>query len=169
MDIYICRHTDPEEEEEEEEEQAPALIAACFRHLRVFHNLRRLTLMTDSCIVLDDEILEELAMSWPRLEHLQLSSSAEYPWMTSTATTLEGLAHLARYCPSLSFLAIDVDTSHADVSPHSKPGGGYCNRALWAIEFGQSRAEGNPAKIAAFLFAIFPNLRWIAHTRAGET
>lgn len=139
-----------------------AITAASFRRLCDFHHLRSFTLETDICIVLDDDAVQEMAMSWPYLQVLWLFASPKYPWMTPTATTLVGLAHLARHCPSLATLTIDVNTSNAVVSPDVRPGGGYCNPVLQSICCFRSPVLGDPAQIGAFLYAIFPNLKSIA-------
>ncbi|KAH9834058.1 uncharacterized protein C8Q71DRAFT_770787 [Rhodofomes roseus] len=139
-----------------------AITIADIKPLCKFHHLRSFTIITEMCIVLDDRAVEELATSWPQLEDLHLSSLAPYPWPTPTATTLAGVAHFARYCPLLTTLEIDVNTaSGTDVSTHAKPGDGYCNRSLLNIRFGQSPALGDPAQIAAFVFAIFPTLEHV--------
>ncbi|KAH9919420.1 uncharacterized protein B0H18DRAFT_1122536 [Fomitopsis serialis] len=121
-----------------EEEGAQAVTMESLRRLCDFRRLRSFSLLTEMCIVLDDDAVRELAVSWPRMEYLEFYSTAMHPWGQPTATTLQGLAHFARYCPLLGSLTIDVDTSDADVSLHERPGGGYCNRALRTIDFGQS-------------------------------
>ncbi|KAH9919410.1 uncharacterized protein B0H18DRAFT_636572 [Fomitopsis serialis] len=128
------------------------ITAASFRRLYDFRHLRKFGLNTKMRIILDDDAVEEMAKSWPRLEYLHFRSPP-------TSATLEGLAHLARYCPSLSSLCIDVQTRGTVVSADVIPGGGFCNRALEEIEFCMSFPYGNEAKIAAFLNAIFPNIR----------
>ncbi|KAH9834024.1 uncharacterized protein C8Q71DRAFT_909059 [Rhodofomes roseus] len=160
-----------EESDPREEGQQPITVAS-FRRFCDFHNLQRVEFLTEMCITLDDDTLKEMAMAWPQLQQLELKSIAEYPWRTPTATTLEGVAHVARYCPLLSKFTIDVNTTSTDISSHARPGGGHCNRTLQKIAFGQSSALGSPAKIAAFLFAIFPNLQRINmgdETRLGES
>ncbi|TFY61722.1 hypothetical protein EVJ58_g4333 [Rhodofomes roseus] len=146
---------------EPEEQGVQAITAGILQRLGDFHSLRNLYFSTEMCIVLDDDALKGLAMSWSRMESLELMSGVSYPWRTPTATTLQGIAYLARYCPSLSSLSIDVDTSATDVSFNTTPGGGYCNGNLRRISFGRSRAHGKPEKIAAFLLAIFPNLKMV--------
>ncbi|TFY65450.1 hypothetical protein EVJ58_g1977 [Rhodofomes roseus] len=141
---------------------AQAITAASLTPLYAFRHLRVLDIFIEACIVLDDNALKEMAMSWPQLEELSLKSMKQYPWTTPTATTLIGLAHLARYCPSLRCLAIDVDTNPATVPDSVKLGDGFCNRVLKRIEVPQYPALGDCAKIGAFLHVIFPNLRWIA-------
>ncbi|KAH9919428.1 uncharacterized protein B0H18DRAFT_1213865 [Fomitopsis serialis] len=131
------------------------ITSASFRRLCDFRNLRRFGLNTEMRIILDDDAVQEMAMSWPRLEYLHFSSLESPP----TSATLEGLAHLSRYCPSLSSLCINVQTRGTVVSADVIPGGGFCNRALEQIEFRMSFPFGNEAKIAAFLNAIFPNIR----------
>ncbi|KAH9834023.1 uncharacterized protein C8Q71DRAFT_770636 [Rhodofomes roseus] len=141
------------------------LTAASLRPLCHFHHLRTFKLVTAQVfIVLDDEAVKEMSMSWPLLECLQLMTAVEDPWATptQTATTLDGLAHLARYCPSLQELAIDVDTAGATVSARVKPGGGFCNYALRRITIPRFPMLSDCAEIGAFLHAIFPNLRQIA-------
>ncbi|KAH9922055.1 uncharacterized protein B0H18DRAFT_526381 [Fomitopsis serialis] len=121
-----------------EGEGAQVVTMESLRHLCEFRRLRSFNLLTEMCIVLDDDAVRELAMSWPRLERLEFWCTAIHPWGHPTATTLQGLAHFARYCPLLASLMIDVNTSGTDVSLHERPGGGCCNRALRSIDFGQS-------------------------------
>ncbi|KAH9919415.1 uncharacterized protein B0H18DRAFT_636709 [Fomitopsis serialis] len=143
----------------EEVPEPDTITAASLGHLFAFHRIRELELLTEMYIALDDDDLKEMAMSWPRLKSLQLQSVAEEePGMS---VTLEGLAHLARYCPAMNWLAIDVDTTGTFVSPDARPGGGYCNQVLQAVDFQRSHASDCPAEIGAFLYAIFPKLQWI--------
>ncbi|KAH9919402.1 uncharacterized protein B0H18DRAFT_636211 [Fomitopsis serialis] len=142
----------------EQVREAIRFTAATMRRLCDFHRIRLFDLHTDLLIVLDDEVIKQLAMSWPRLEFLHFLSANDHPWHTPTATTLKGLVHLARYCPSLRLLTIDLNASDSDVSLRTKPGGGIRNQTLRRVTFGHSPALGNTAKIAAFLFAIFPNI-----------
>ncbi|TFY51924.1 hypothetical protein EVJ58_g10306 [Rhodofomes roseus] len=139
------------------------ITAASLRPLYDFHRLRSLHVISgaDMYIILDDDSIEEMARSWPRIESLALWSDAATPWTTQTAMTLEGLVHLARYCPSLETLQIDVNTTGTTVSPLAKPGGGHYNRVLRELLAPRSHASGEPAYIAAFLYAIFPNLECI--------
>ncbi|KAH9919411.1 uncharacterized protein B0H18DRAFT_636579 [Fomitopsis serialis] len=142
-----------------DEDGVQTLTVASMRRLYDFRGLQDFKLAAKMCIVLDDDAVKEMAMSWPHLEHMQLTSAAH--WATPTATTLEGLAHFARYCPSLWSLIIDVQTADTVVSADVRPGGGFCNYVLEDIEFGDSTALGNCAMIGAFLNAIFPNLQQI--------
>ncbi|KAH9834022.1 uncharacterized protein C8Q71DRAFT_156871 [Rhodofomes roseus] len=145
-----------------------AITAVSLECLCDFRRLCCCVIMTwELCIILNDESVKKMAMSWPRLEDLTLRNLVTHPWAIPTATTLEGLAHLARFCPLLNELSIDIQTADTIVSANVKPGGGFCNRALLAVEFNQSPALGNCAKIAAFLHAIFPNL-WEINYIDGE-
>ncbi|TFY57612.1 hypothetical protein EVJ58_g6921 [Rhodofomes roseus] len=147
---------------------AQAITAASLTRLCVFRHLRVLEVFIEACIVLDDNAVKEMARSWTQLEELSLVSMAKYPWTNPTAMTLSGLAHLARYCPSLWRLEIDVDTDPATVPEPVKPGGGFRNRVLKRIQVPRCPALGNCAKTGAFLHAIFPNLRWITGSKGSQ-
>ncbi|KAH9834014.1 uncharacterized protein C8Q71DRAFT_859688 [Rhodofomes roseus] len=141
-----------------------AITAASLTSLCVFRHLRVLDICIEAHIVLNDNAVKEMAMSWPQLEVLSLVSMAKYPWATPSppGTTLVGLAHLARYCPSLRRLTMDVDTHRLDTVPDPvKLGDGFRNRVLERIEIPEYPALGSCAKIGAFLHAIFPKLQWI--------
>ncbi|KAH9922099.1 uncharacterized protein B0H18DRAFT_527284 [Fomitopsis serialis] len=145
------------------EEGIQVITATSLSRLCAFRRMRKIWLLTEMYIALDDYLLEEMAMAWPCLESLRFQSMAEDSWLIQNAATLEGLVPLARYCPSLKSLTIDVDPSDTFISPHAEPGGGHCNRVLRSIDFKQPFATDiyNVAEIGAFLYAIFPNLQAI--------
>ncbi|KAH9919407.1 uncharacterized protein B0H18DRAFT_1027961 [Fomitopsis serialis] len=134
------------------------ITMATLRHLCDFHNLRDFGFFVDMHIVLDDDAVKEMAMSWPRMKSLRLYSAVSCTEGTQTATTLEGLAYLARYCPSLEDFTICVDTSAIITSANVRLTGDYCNQTLTGMSFDRSPAVGNPADVADFLSATFPNL-----------
>ncbi|TFY65446.1 hypothetical protein EVJ58_g1976 [Rhodofomes roseus] len=122
-----------------------------------FHRLCSFHLSADMRIVLDDGAVRDMAVAWPRLKCLALVNN-HLSSAPPAAMTLKGLAYLARYCPLLETLAINVDTSSITAPP---PSNGHCNRVLQSINAVRSPASGDPAAIGAFLHAIFPNFKRI--------
>ncbi|KAH9919413.1 uncharacterized protein B0H18DRAFT_636599 [Fomitopsis serialis] len=145
---------------------------ACLRQLYGFRHLRSVELDMRMRIALDDDAVKEMAMSWPYLERLELSSNDKN--LAETAVTVRGLAHFARYCPSLASLTIDVNTTHSPIYTlpcmdlPAKPGDGHCNRVLKRICFPHSPVHADTAEIGAFLFVIFPNLKHINRGVSSE-
>ncbi|EPT00333.1 hypothetical protein FOMPIDRAFT_1049658 [Fomitopsis schrenkii] len=141
---------------------------ATLRHLCMFHKLKCVDIVTEMSIVLDDDALRDLVMSWPRLETMKLISNSDAgdPLRQQTRATLRGLVHIVQYCPSLGSLGIHVDTSESDilVGPATPllPDAPHCNSRIQRVSFSRSLLLGDPAMIGAFLLAIFPNLTHIA-------
>lgn len=130
--------------------------SAALRRLCCFRNLTRFELTTKLPIALDDAVLEELATSWPRMERLELASSAPDQGSAPHRATVRGLAHLARHCPLLTVLAISVDVRGADLY---LPRAEHRNACLWAVDFYRSPVAGEDAhRVGAFLYALFPKL-----------
>lgn len=115
--LEVLRTTTGTGQSDHGEDGVVAITMANLRRFCDFHSLRKLDIFTEMCIVLEDDSVKELAMSWPKLDGLLCFSTAEYPWRHPTATTLEGLAHLARYCPILRTLTIDYNAYDIDISP----------------------------------------------------
>ncbi|KAI0732567.1 hypothetical protein C8Q72DRAFT_122214 [Fomitopsis betulina] len=136
------------------------LNAAAFRCLFVFRDFHLLELEIELFIVLDDDALKDMAMSWPFLVYLQLRSIVQNDCLVvRTAVTLNGLAHFARYCPALQDLVIDVDISGPLAPfPETNSASDYQSCALRDITFLHLFMQGNHARIGAYPFAIFPNL-----------
>ncbi|TFY68882.1 hypothetical protein EVJ58_g753 [Rhodofomes roseus] len=135
--------------------------AVSLRPLNVFRRLRILEIGADLHFLLDDNTVRDMATSWPCLEYLELWVLA--PPQSLTPTTLEGLMHLAKHCPSLQTLAINVDTSRPITTPLSELDGSHCNHVLDDLSTVHSPVLGDPSEIGAVLNAIFPNL-----TRVNE-
>lgn len=138
-----------------------AISAASLRCLCIFHNLREVRVQAGLPIILDDDTMRDMATSWPHLEYLDIRTESDDDPLVPTALTLHGLAHLARYCPSLSKLSIHLNTS-IPFEPSSATTPEHRNYVLEQADFfGISRVQHNHADIATYLFTLFPNLKKI--------
>ncbi|TFY51922.1 hypothetical protein EVJ58_g10304 [Rhodofomes roseus] len=147
--------------------------AASLRSLYDFHHLVYFDFVMGIRIALTDDDIKEMAMSWPHIKHLVLCSNAskdaiQHTWTHdprawTTKPTLEGLVHLARYCPSLELLALDADTSGAEAYLEVHPGEGYHSSPLRTIHV-VSPPLSAIKDVAAFLYAVFPNVWFINGT-----
>ncbi|KAJ7099878.1 hypothetical protein C8R43DRAFT_1048440 [Mycena crocata] len=130
--------------------------------LFAFRNLRivRLTFMVG--FDLDDTAVESLARAWPRLWELQLGSNVFRS--VPPRVTMRSLRALARHCRDLTALTLAFDASVVpeDSGPPAAEQG--CLRLLDA-------GDGvlvDPAPVAAYLIAVFPQLREITSTRIQD-
>ncbi|KAH9834027.1 uncharacterized protein C8Q71DRAFT_157144 [Rhodofomes roseus] len=147
--------------------------AASLRSLYDLHHLVYFDFVMGIRIALTDDDIKEMAMSWPHIKHLVLCSNAskdaiQHTWTHdprawTTKPTLEGLVHLARYCPSLELLALDADTSGAEAYLEVHPGEGYHSSPLRTIHV-VSPPLSAIKDVAAFLYAVFPNVWFINGT-----
>lgn len=128
--------------------------STALQHLFCFRNITKIEINSLKHIELDDAVFEELAMSWPRLEHLTLHSRARFDHAVPRVT-LRGLAHVARFCPRLEWLGINARVCDKDVF---LPGEGLQHPRLSTLEFYRTPIFGDPLKIGAFLHALFPGI-----------
>lgn len=134
------------------------ILPDALRPLLVFSNLHTVVLNAHLCLNLDDVVIRDMALAWPRLTHLWLDPTGRWP--IPSRVTLNGLIPLAEKCPQLRKLGIPVN---ANISmPFSgvavRPGRGRVNYQLRAIMVGNSYISSS-YDTAAFLSDIFPNLR----------
>lgn len=122
--------------------------------LVAFTRLQYLAIEVHCPVDLDDRIMSGLAMSWPHLECLYLLCYRMEPSYVP-ALTVKSIDCVLKHCPRLDRLALfvntlDVGSSDAELSgvPNTKVTG------LWLGDY----AIGEPAKVAAFVSARFPNL-----------
>ena len=138
-----------------------AISAASLRCLCIFPNLREVRVQAGLPIILDDDTMRDMATSWPHLEDLDIRTESDDDPPVPTALTLHGLAHLARYCPSLSRLSIHLNT-FIPFEPSSATTPEHRNYVLEQADFfGISRVQHNHADIGTYLFTLFPNLKEI--------
>ena len=134
---------------------APHLDAHDFQPLMKFRNLKSLLIETECSISdLDDELLEAMGTSWPKLNHLWLTNG----WGESSASqcTLRGILYLGQHCPDLTSLRIVFQAS-AKISWNGRPSGGVVNEHLACLEVARSPIT-DPCAVASFLSDVFPRL-----------
>ncbi|KAJ7060553.1 hypothetical protein C8F01DRAFT_1143083 [Mycena amicta] len=133
-----------------------ALLPLC-----CFSNFTTLIIQPPVGFTIDDAIIWRLASGWPKLAHLHLSSDAEecFHFQVEPTTTLDALRALAKHCPMLETINMPFTTIIVP-SFAARP---ISQGSLTTINFNQSPIL-NPARVAAFLAAVFPNLRHITTT-----
>ncbi|KAJ7663123.1 hypothetical protein DFH06DRAFT_1189390 [Mycena polygramma] len=104
---------------------------------------------------LDDVAVEALAQAWPRVKNLALEVGALYRRQPSRVT-LRGLRSLARYCRDLRRLSMRFDAS--DVPAVDPPPESEIGFSMFILRVEDSVLV-QPAAVAAYLFATFPNVR----------
>jgi len=133
----------------------PLLDPADLAFLMKFPNLECISLETECSIVgFDDNLLEAMAMSWPKLHHLRLTNGLGNS--LPSRCTLHGMLLLVQHCPNLMTLRI-VFQSSAEIGWNGRPGGGIVNEHVHELEVGESPIS-DPRAVASFLSDIFPNL-----------
>ncbi|KAI0724683.1 hypothetical protein C8Q72DRAFT_889648 [Fomitopsis betulina] len=134
-----------------------AITVAALNYLSVFTNLHCITVFSEISIVADDELIKKWASTWPCLE----AGPLKIPiggW-EETQLTLHGLAYLVQHCPKLRWLGMDINTFDADTL--TPPRDKYHNPCIRGFQVCQSPLRADPAKVGAFLFALFPNLEFL--------
>jgi hypothetical protein len=135
----------------------PLLDAHSLNPLLKFSNLESLVIETEGSIAaFDDNHLEVMATSWPKLRQLWLTPSSGNT--SPSQCTLRGILALARHCPNLMSLGIVFQAS-ADISWNGRPGGGIISH-MHSLEVGRSPIS-DPHVVASFLSDIFPGLESI--------
>ncbi|OAX37412.1 hypothetical protein K503DRAFT_866904, partial [Rhizopogon vinicolor AM-OR11-026] len=133
-----------------------------FMSLHAYHNLSALTIWTDYGISISNQELCQLARAWPKLKMLNISRFASTN--QTTLPTFHGLINLIRLCPSLTYLALVIDTTKLNGIDLQCPGGGICNMNLRKLILGNSHID-SPLNVALMLSALFPNLGLIIWIR----
>ncbi|KAG2134819.1 hypothetical protein DEU56DRAFT_808797 [Suillus clintonianus] len=133
-----------------------AIGAAPFQPLYAMRNLRKLDFEVNLQVHLDEASLLQMAMAWPLLEELYFNRDE------SDDVTPHAFVLLLQHCPCLVSVGIAVDWSTIDghdISP-DVPYQGFAHEALSRAFFGAPRIY-HPARIAAFISAIAPNMKSI--------
>ncbi|KAF8555294.1 hypothetical protein OG21DRAFT_920419 [Imleria badia] len=120
-----------------------------------FSNLRRLDLDLTWDVDLTDSELLTLASGWPHMEHLLINT--DWGWNTLGGITPNGLLQLLQTCPSLSDIALAIDTRDYAEFRESPASLGLTLPPTFSINVVDSliEEESVPA-IAAFLAGIAP-------------
>ncbi|KAF7329282.1 hypothetical protein MKEN_00189100 [Mycena kentingensis (nom. inval.)] len=136
--------------------QLYALDGAALTGLSRFTRLTRLTVQAPSGIQLEDEILWELAPCWPQMQYLQLMSGS--PTQLVPRTTLAGLRALAKHCAALEFVDLPVDAREVPSYPAERIS--QLGLTMWDV---RESPISDPARVAAFLSGLFPNLKHVSN------
>jgi hypothetical protein len=104
---------------------------------------------------IDNSLMKDMALAWPRLRKISLFSFYHTSrWQSNV--NLEGLIHLAQYCPALESVSHEFDVSLPTTWDH--PGNGIRNESLTYLNVDRSRIT-DPLAVAALLSDVFPNLK----------
>ncbi|KAJ7173212.1 hypothetical protein C8R46DRAFT_991039, partial [Mycena filopes] len=134
---------------------APPLIDLdVIRPLLDLASLTALRISLPHGVTLTDAAVLELAKSWPQLEDLTLHADHK---PQRPRTTLLSLISLARHCPKLEGLDMDVDASDVPDVARDAAAGRVVQHALRHWEVGDSLIV-LPLRVAQFLSGLFPNL-----------
>ena len=144
--------------EEYAENEIGAITTASLGHLCAFPNLTHVVVFSEMCIVPNDSFMERFALACPHLVCLTFYSSCapmDSDWLDPQAT-LRSLVYLVQHCPQLDSVGMGIDTS--DVDTLSLPRKGCFNTRIQDIDVGKAPLRGDPARVGAFLFALFPKI-----------
>lgn len=130
----------------------PQILIALFP----LRNLTELSVKPSVTLTLDDNVLKDMANSWPSLRVLRLRDNAS---ITTPMLNLASVLFITTACPALEELALRIDARRcpefsdiADIVPSN----------LRKLDVCRSLAE-NDEEIAAFLTVAFPNLQSFTH------
>ncbi|KAF7356909.1 hypothetical protein MVEN_01026700 [Mycena venus] len=121
-----------------------------------FGNLVTLSLSHAVGFDLDDEVAQDMAHAWPRIEMLWLPSGPSY--RMTPRVTLKGVHAFAERCPHLRVLNMTFD---ATVVPKIGTENNVSQPSLAGLNVGYSPI-GKPRSVAEFLAATFPLFRVVA-------
>jgi hypothetical protein len=136
------------------------LPAYVLKHLFVFKQLRHLDL--GHYFDIDDNMVEQMAVSWPRMQHIVVNFPGTLE--SRPKITLRGLISLARHCHHLSHLTIALNvSSHGLASLGRDAQHLQQNFQLEVITLADSWVDNdvNPAHVSSFLKELFPKLRLV--------
>ncbi|KDQ62058.1 hypothetical protein JAAARDRAFT_29959 [Jaapia argillacea MUCL 33604] len=131
------------------------LEAASLRPLLAFGNLATVFIDPPIFIVMDNSMLQEMALAWPDLEYLSIG--VERRSLRGYEVTLQGLIPLVEHCPRLKNLGVVL---HATTKIDAvKPANGVSVSSVKHLKFGRSTITvGRAMEVAAFLSALFPKV-----------
>ncbi|KAJ7184631.1 hypothetical protein C8R46DRAFT_983752 [Mycena filopes] len=143
-----------------DEEYANFVVnSTTLRILFPFARLTNVILQTHHGFDLDDDVVSELARSWPRIEELKVSSEADRHILgTLPCVTLLGVLALGRHCPNLHKLELLFNASVVPPLAASEPEPAVQQTSLKNLHVLCSPISA-PAAVSAFLSDVFPNLR----------
>ncbi|KDQ62059.1 hypothetical protein JAAARDRAFT_189433 [Jaapia argillacea MUCL 33604] len=131
------------------------LEAASLRPLLAFRNLATVVIDPPIFIVMDNSILQEMALAWPDIENLSIGG--ERRSLRGYKVTLKGLISLIEHCPRLKKLGVVLyATTEID---GEKLANGVSAPSVKHLRFARSTIPDNRAlEVAAFLSALFPQV-----------
>ncbi|KAK6978028.1 hypothetical protein R3P38DRAFT_502271 [Favolaschia claudopus] len=153
LELHTCAADDHAEEREQ-----PELPGSVLRTLTCFHELR--TLFVPGLVVLDDNALNELTLSWPNMAYLVFEKSCGTS--ATPSLTLKSLRILARNCPQIWGTHFDIDATEVPPAHDTR----IVGNKVTSIGINSSPIS-EPAAVARYLSSLFPNLEAI-FTRADE-
>ncbi|OCH96409.1 hypothetical protein OBBRIDRAFT_883311 [Obba rivulosa] len=124
-----------------------------------FHNLVEVNITICALQALDDAALERMALSWPRLQVLNLNDG-RWDGPGSSRLTFQSVVYLAQHCPELAgfSLAIDVAATRQGLAV---PTGTFPHGKLRWMELGKLILGDNEGELFDFLLNWFPSLKQI--------
>ncbi|KAJ7495615.1 hypothetical protein FB451DRAFT_367685 [Mycena latifolia] len=126
-----------------------------------FPHLTSLRLESRNGFDLDDDTLSRMAVSWPRMESLELAVKSHTHAFIPRAT-LRSLHTFGQYCPHLRDLEIQFDASDVPSIHIHAP-----QNTLETLSINGSSISAPVAAVASFLSRVFPNLSEV-HTGYWE-
>ncbi|KAG1784567.1 uncharacterized protein HD556DRAFT_1451650 [Suillus plorans] len=131
---------------------------AVFMPLCAFRNLIGLEVEKSCSTSISDEELCQLVRAWPRLQALKISCYIAIG--TTAVPTFHGLLGLLRLCPSLTSLALVIDTTKLEGINLRSPGGENFSTRLKDLTLGNSIIS-SPLNVALILSGLFPYLEQV--------
>ncbi|KAJ7495526.1 hypothetical protein FB451DRAFT_1478426 [Mycena latifolia] len=124
-----------------------------------FANLVSVTLVHPVGFDLDDAIVLGMAHAWSRIESLALLAGSFRH--VHPRVTLEGLSAFAEHCPRLRSLSMTLDATMVPKLRGNDKKPRVTQESLTCVDVYLSLIS-KPGRVAVFLSAIFPELRWIS-------
>ncbi|KAK6988694.1 hypothetical protein R3P38DRAFT_2660601 [Favolaschia claudopus] len=123
------------------------------RPLTVYGSMRSLKLLFPILSGFDDELMEELAPSWPQLEELFIGGHCRSIELQTSRRTVNSLISLAHFCPRLDTLSLVIDASRVPLGEYI----GITHEQLrtW---YPYDSPVGSPIRTAEYLACLFPCL-----------
>ncbi|OCH91361.1 hypothetical protein OBBRIDRAFT_526513 [Obba rivulosa] len=133
-----------------------------------FHNLITVDIRVHASMYLDDNALEVMAISWPRLQVLNLNGGIWPRAEVCLRVTLRAVTHLALHCAdlvgfSLAINCLDVERQCQTLPQPAPPHG----KLRW-IQLGESRLGNTRSELVDFLLRWFPGLEWIRNSTESD-
>ncbi|KAF8217567.1 hypothetical protein K438DRAFT_1924998 [Mycena galopus ATCC 62051] len=129
--------------------------------LTCFANITTLSIRSPVGFDLDDATVARLAAAWPHLRSLTLETSLDN---VHPQTTLDSLHALARHCPQLVSVTIELNATSV---PSLNGPLRLVHTRLYVLGVGGSPIS-SPAPVARYLSSLFPALEYIFTIREEE-